>query len=684
MACCRFPRLCRDWFFAIAIATPLGFFATAQPAQSKLFDATNLRGPVDLPGPWLVHAGDDPAFARPDFDDSSWTPFDAQNSLKTLYPQGDPESVWYRLHMKVAVNQTGMALAESYISSAFEVYANGQLVIKSGSVKPYKRYTYSASLVAPISDRQIASGSLVIALRVYISASEWKDRYPGFTEANLVLGQEDALREHLWLRMFSQVTLRFFNHCFGLGLAIVALALFNVHPRQKEYLWIFLGCTCEALQMPFEALDHLRNIPAVVSLLREPLNLGAQVFAVFMYLAMLRVRLGRRGQLLLTLGVCSAAFTDIGGYLGRLSDIASVLGPLPLTLILSLAVPVMLVVHWRRGNREAGILLIPSLLSSSVIDVQMLLLLLSSVPLFTARTLRLLELISSLHAGPFILQPFDISNTLYGISLAVIMVVRSTESSRQQAHLEGELAAARAIQQVIVPEAIESVPGFELEAVYQPAQQVGGDFFQILPTAEGGLLVVVGDVAGKGLPAALLVSVLVGAIRGVSEYTKDPAELLANLNERLVGRGGGGFSTALIAVITTDGHVTIANAGHLSPYLDGEEVEILGALPLGVVNGVKYETTRIQMAPGSRLTFYSDGVIEAQRPGGELFGFDRARDVSMKPAAEIVEAAKRFGQEDDITVVTVRLCLAQYAPPQDDCGRVTAEAEVSTRASLPG
>ena len=263
-------------------------------------------------------------------------------------------------------------------------------------------------------------------------------------------------------------------------------------------------------------------------------------------------------------------------------------------------------------------------------------------------------MISNLHVGPFVLQPFDISNTLYGISLAVIMVVRSTESSRQQAQLEGEIAAAREIQRVIVPERIEVVPGFELETVYQPAQQVGGDFFQILSDDKSGLLVVVGDVAGKGLPAALLVSVLVGAIRGVAEYTKDPAELLANLNERLVGRGGGGFSTALVALIEANGLVTIANAGHLSPYLDGEEVEFLGALPLGAVSGVTYETTRIQLARGSRLTFYSDGVIEAQRPDGELFGFERGREVSMQSAAEIVETAKRFGQEDDITVVTIR------------------------------
>lgn len=99
--------------------------------------------------------------------------------------------------------------------------------------------------------------------------------------------------------------------------------------------------------------------------------------------------------------------------------------------------------------------------------------------------------------------------------------------------------------------------------------------------------------------------------------------------------------------------MTIANAGHLSPYLDGREVELPGALPLGVASAARYETTEFHLASGSRLTFYSDGVVEAQRPNGELFGFERAEEVSVKPAAEIVETVKRFGQEDDITVVTV-------------------------------
>src|SRR6202034_4087741 len=138
-------------------------------------------------------------------------------------------------------------------------------------------------------------------------------------------------------------------------------------------------------------------------------------------------------------------------------------------------------------------------------------------------------------------------------SLGIIILLRSSRMSRCQAQLEAELEAAQQVQQLLVPEKTALVPGFSVEAVYLPAQQVGGDFFQVLPAGGGGLLVVVGDVAGKGLPAAMLVSVLIGAIRGVAEYTKDPAELLARLNERLIGRTQGGFSTAVAACIDAHG-----------------------------------------------------------------------------------------------------------------------------------
>jgi serine phosphatase RsbU (regulator of sigma subunit) len=175
----------------------------------------------------------------------------------------------------------------------------------------------------------------------------------------------------------------------------------------------------------------------------------------------------------------------------------------------------------------------------------------------------------------------------------------------------------------------------------------------VLPAGQGGLLVVVGDVAGKGLPAAMLVSALVGSIRTAADDTHAPDEVLHRLNERLVGRTHGGFTTALAAYIAANGMMTIANAGHLPPYLDGREVELDGALPLGFASDVQYETRQVLVPPGGRLTFYSDGVIEAQSQKGELFGFDRAREIAGETANEIAKQAQEFGQQDDITVVTI-------------------------------
>jgi phosphoserine phosphatase RsbU/P len=326
---------------------------------------------------------------------------------------------------------------------------------------------------------------------------------------------------------------------------------------------------------------------------------------------------------------------------------------LPSAIVIALILPILLVRELRRGNREAGILLIPILLFSLYLYFNTGLGMLAYVPGMGNATLRIWQTFNQIRLGAITSNLGDVGEICFYCSLAVIITLRSTRMSRQQAMLESEMAAAAEVQQIIVPEQADNIPGFAIESVYQPATQVGGDFFQILPAEGGGLFLVVGDVAGKGLPAAMLVSVLVGAIRTAAVYSQSPSEVLSQLNHRLVGRTHGGFSTALAAHIAPNGQVTIANAGHLSPYLDGHEIDLPGAVPLGIESDITYEATQFLLPRGSRLTFYSDGVVEAQNPQGELFGFDRAKAISIQPAATIAEAAKQFGQSDDITVVTI-------------------------------
>jgi serine phosphatase RsbU (regulator of sigma subunit) len=136
-----------------------------------------------------------------------------------------------------------------------------------------------------------------------------------------------------------------------------------------------------------------------------------------------------------------------------------------------------------------------------------------------------------------------------------------------------------------------------------------------------------------------------------NEKSHSPGAILAALNDGLAGHTGGGFITCCCACFDADGTVTISNAGHPAPYGDGGELPLDAGLPLGVIAGVAYEES---VVPGERFTFVSDGVVEAESEQRELFGFERTREISMKSAQEIAEAARAWGQTDDITVVTVR------------------------------
>jgi hypothetical protein len=492
----------------------------------------------------------------------------------------------------------------------------------------------------------LASGSLSIAMRVAISPGEWGNgQDPGYYADNLTIGQEETLYRDDWLSRIGENAMTWLDHLLSIALGATALVLFWAQRRNAEYLWLAalgLLVLAESIE-PFLALFF--NLPFFWEILTVLFRVASPYFWGSMYFAFVNQRIDWRWRAFFIFAGLTNAYAGLQPYLDTSPGFYQVFTNMPFIFLLSVIVPAVLAYHWRRGNREAGILLIPALLFSFYIYAEVTFGLLFEIPARRDFALHWLTVIDRYPAGPFLISLDHFSGIVGTIALAIIMLLRSSTAIRRQAMLEGELAAAQEVQQVL--------PGFTVESVYEPAQQVGGDFFQILPDGQGGLLVVVGDVAGKGLPAAMLVSVIVGAIRGVAEYTRDPGELLANLNERLFGRAGGSFSTAVAAQIGANGMVTIANAGHLSPYLDGREFLLPGALPLGVLSGAAYESTHFFLAPGSRLTFYSDGVIEAQNREGELLGFERGRELSTEPAAAIVEAAKRFGQEDDITVVTI-------------------------------
>ncbi|UWZ86892.1 PP2C family protein-serine/threonine phosphatase [Occallatibacter riparius] len=330
---------------------------------------------------------------------------------------------------------------------------------------------------------------------------------------------------------------------------------------------------------------------------------------------------------------------------------------LPFTLM-----PVILLIQgFRRGHPDARLLLIPVLLNTIANWINDALWAIATrggtwiVPYrtFWNRTF----------SWPFNFGLYELSIAILLLAILAVVVLRFARSRREEEHMRGELEAARAVQQVLIPDAIPTIPEFAIESVYKPAGEVGGDFFQILATPQGGVLVVIGDVSGKGMPAAMTVSLLVGTFRTLAHFTQSPGEILRAMNQRMLARSAGGFTTCLVLRVDADGALTVANAGHLAPYADAQELQIENGLPLGSMADAQYTESQFKLPPRGRLTLMTDGIVEARNKSGELFGFERAAKLSSEPAERVAEAAQRFGQEDDITVLTIsRAASAEEVP----------------------
>jgi hypothetical protein len=336
------------------------------------------------------------------------------------------------------------------------------------------------------------------------------------------------------------------------------------------------------------------------------------------------------------------ATTDLpiatGNILLLLIDIPISVGPV-----------VLLAQGVKRGDLEARFLLIPvglNTLANWIGNVLVVILTAGYtwiIPLWT--------LWNRTFDWPFPFSLYDLSIWILLLAIVAIVVVRFARSRQEEDQYKSELEAARAVQQLLIPEKMPDVPGFRIESAYRPSRHVGGDFFYIRPEGEQGVLLVVGDVSGKGLKAAMTVNLIVGALRTLPAMA--PGQVLAALNDGLMGQMQDGFVTCCAVRIARDGRVKVANAGHLPPYRDGIELKVAPGLPLGISSGIEYEEISFSLEPGSSLTLVTDGVVEARDAKGELFGFERTAAISDASADQIAAAAERFGQNDDITVLKI-------------------------------
>ena len=428
--------------------------------------------------------------------------------------------------------------------------------------------------------------------------------------------------------------------------ALLVLALFYQQPTHREYLWLGLTLLFGALTTGLPAIDVYGGAPySWNAFLGDPctyFEIATQLGFIYSFIGRKPGRLVRFYQAVLVL--LPIPFNTLL-WLGRFPNSTLEWVENTLTLPAMVLVLVILVRAYRAGSREAGLLILPTIFANAggfLFGVEIIVQ--THNPGFA---------IPSLYLG-LVRFSFEVVFAVpYLLSIGLLIFLRYNQVSRDQAQTQAELESARTIQQILIPEELPNIPGFRIESVYHPAQQVGGDFFQILPIEGGGVLAVLGDVSGKGLPAAMNVALLVGTLRALAETTTDPAEILTGLNRRLLGRSKG-FTTAIAVRITSAGEADLAIAGHLNPYLNGRELVLEAALPLGLAAEAVYGKTTLSLAPDDTLTLLTDGVLEARDAATqELFGFERTLAISALPAAEIAATAQSFGQEDDIAVLTL-------------------------------
>jgi serine phosphatase RsbU (regulator of sigma subunit)/predicted ester cyclase len=251
--------------------------------------------------------------------------------------------------------------------------------------------------------------------------------------------------------------------------------------------------------------------------------------------------------------------------------------------------------------------------------------------------------------------------------------LRLEQEMRERERMEQDLRVARSIQQASLPKEVPELEGWQISPYYQPAREVGGDFYDFHLLSEGRVGVVVGDATGKGVPAALVMSTTCGMLQATARAlgSASPGEVLAQVNETLLARiPPNMFVTCFYAILEPKSrHLVYANAGHDLPYLrrSGGETEELRArgMPLGLMPGMTYEEKEIVLNAGEAALFYSDGLVEAHDPKGEMFGFPRLRALVAEHGEEgslgnlLLEELYSFvgegwEQEDDITLLTLR------------------------------
>ena len=624
------PRMPRTRWIALLLI----FAACAPRSQAEAASV-----PAGQAAQVRYHFGDDIRWADPNFDDSAWPV--AQQGRWPVPPYDTDGFIWVRVRVptgEAAAGPLALRLRNKNVLIADEIFVNGVLVGRQGSLPPRTQMSlYARDEVFSLPAGLAAHGSTaVLAFRAWYPAGGRSLA----REGGAVFTIDASDMQHLALQADHDASLIAEGPNLALNGIILMLGMGLL------FFWRWAGerdlLVCSWMLMA-TSLMELWNVSFPSGLV----SISGRTFFVV-----------DAGLQALSMAASVELVWTVHGLraLGvkRLYHASWVIGTAAY-LILMLAVKPSPIILW------SGLAMMPAIASFDCIQIAVnlwalmarranRLIAVAMIVIAVADLLQNFGYLRGAKFGPFQETYFGLSLFLCEFALFVMLGRRAWQAWRARDELRVEFDAAREAQQRLVAPAVD-VPGFRIESVYAPAQHVGGDFFRVLPEANGGVLVVVGDVSGKGLKAAMTVSAIIGALRTMPALP--PSRILGALNSGLAGQMQGGFVTCCAARIGRDGTVTIANAGHLSPYRNGAEVPVAAGLPLGIDLNAEYEECRLQLQPAESLTFVSDGIVEARNAAGELFGFDRTLQICTSGAEAIARAAMDFGQDDDITVLSL-------------------------------
>ncbi len=612
----------------------------AAPAQTLVVES--LQDPVPLDGTWRFHAADDPRFAQPDFDDSGWPGI----RLPGAGPALGSGAHWLRLHVELPqpLPASRLAILLGPIGNAYDLFVNGERIGTFGDPRASGGWGQRINSFATFPLPQ-GTPRITIAIRTWqigksVFLPDYRESVWLGTHTAIAAKANERSLDRRWQTLSTVASL---TATVVAGLFFLTVPLWRIDAR--EYFWCGLVLVLASILRAPQALPWMVE-PGFDGSGGLVLPITAALFLITAaYLAswerLFRTLFGVTPSRTATslVWVSNLSSTALGVLCLARWEIVGQLGSFYIVFFL-VALGVTYLDVARRGAplREAPVMHV-------------------GVALYVAANVIFYALAITRWDG-FVplgdtarIQSFSIEARSWGLllfagTMAGVLNRRSARVLIEQQRLTQELAAAAEMQALLMPSDAAQVRGFETDAAYLPASEVGGDFHYTLRDGDV-LVVIVGDVSGKGLRSAMLVAVVVGILRETRE--RRPAAILAALNRAVAGQARGGFITCCCARFGAE--ITLANAGHLAPYADGREVDVEAGLPLGLDSGIAYSET---IAQGTRFTFVSDGVVEAENAQRELFGFDRTREISTQSAQEIAQAAKAWGQTDDITAVTVR------------------------------